>query len=101
LIDLGLQRECKSFTEKIEKFTNSQEWKTEDLYKLYIKLYKKVTSFDKHIGKRYNDLTGSRYFMTVYGLFLDGVLTTDDIARFDIEIQNKLLGLKHLYDNDL
>jgi hypothetical protein len=30
LIQLGLQRECKSFTTQIEKFTNSQEWKTRD-----------------------------------------------------------------------
>ena len=100
LIDIGLQRECKLFTAKIEKFTNSQEWKTGDPHQLYLKLYGKVTSFDKHIAKRYNDLTGSRYFMTVFGLFYDDVLSNDDIARFDTEVLNKLLGMKHLYNND-
>jgi len=100
LIQLGLQRECKSFTDKITKFTNSQEWKTGDPHEVYLKLYKKVTSFDKHIAKRYNDVTGSRYFMTVFGLFQDKVLTTEDIVRFDIEVQNELLRMKKVYDSD-
>jgi len=99
LIDLGLQHECKSFTDKITKFTNSAEWKTGDSHELYIKLYKKVTSFDKHIAKRYDGLTGSRYLMTVYGLFYDEVLTSEDIARFDIEVQNELLRMKNIFDN--
>jgi len=101
LIDLGLQRECKSFTDKITKFTNSAEWKTGDSHELYIKLYKKVTSFDEHIAKRYDGLTGSHYFMAVFGLFQDEVLTPEDIARFDMEVQNELLGLKNIFDNDL
>jgi len=100
LIDLGLQRECKSFTDKITKFTNSSEWKTGDPHALYLKLYKKVTSFDKHIAKRYDNLTGSDYYMTVLGLFYDEVLTTDDIASFDTEVQNDLLRMKNFYDNN-
>ena len=101
LIDLGLQRECKSFTDRITKFTNSPEWKTGNSHELYLKLYKEVTSFDKHIGKRYNDLTGSSYFITVLGLFYDEVLKPEDIARFDMDVQNELLRMKSLYDNDL
>jgi len=101
LIQLGLQRECKSFTTQIEKFTNSQEWKTSDPHELYIKLYKKVTSFDKHIEQQYDNLSGSRYFVTVSNLFWQGVLTTDDIARFDIDVQNELFRIKSLYDNEL
>ena len=98
LIDIGLQRECKSFTAKIEKFTNSEEWKTGDPKKLYHELYDKVISFDKRIAKRYDNLGGSRYFITVYSLFYDGVLTADDIARFDIEVQNELFKIKQLFD---
>jgi hypothetical protein len=41
LIQLGLQRECKSFTDRITKFTNSAEWKSGDPHELYLKLYKK------------------------------------------------------------
>ena len=97
LIQLGLHRECKSFTKEIAEFTNSLEWELENPHELYLKLYKKVTSFDKRIARRYDNVTGSHYFTTVFGLFQDGVLTTEDIARFDIEIQNELLRIKKLY----
>jgi len=100
LIQLGLQRECKSFTDIITKFTNSPEWETGDSHELYLKLYKKVTSFDKHIGRRYNDLTGSHYLMAVLGLFYDEVLKPEDIARFDMDVQNELIGMKNIFDND-
>ena len=100
LIDIGLQRECKSFTDKITKSTNNPEWKTGNSHELYLKLYKKVTSFDKHIAKRYNNLTGSHYLMTVFGLFYDEVLKPEDIARFDMDVQNELVRMKSIYDND-
>ena len=100
LIQLGLQRECNSFTNEIAKFTNSSEWATGDSHELYLKLYEKVTSFDKQIAKRYNNVTGSHYFMTVWGLFYDEVLTTEDISRFDSEVQNELLRLKRAYENE-
>jgi len=100
LIKLGLHRECKSFTNKIAEFTSGSGWNTGDPHELYLELYKKVTSFDKHIAKRYNDITGSRYLMTVFGLFQDGVLTMEDIVRFDIEVQNELLRMKKIYDSD-
>ena len=98
LIDVGLQRECKTFTEKIARFIGSPKWETENPHELYLQLYKKVVSFDKHIARRYNGLTGSHYFITVLGLFMDGVLTTDDIASFDIEIQERLIKLSQSYE---
>jgi hypothetical protein len=97
LIDLGLQRECKVFTDKIKKFTNSSEWETGNPQDNYQKLYKQITSFDKHLGKRYDYMSGSHYFMIVWGLFYDDVLTTDDISLFDSEVQNELLRLKSAF----
>ena len=94
LIDLGLHRECKSFGMKIAKFANSSDWETKP-HELYLKLYKKVVSFDKNIARRYDGMTGSRYFNTVWGLFYDGILTEEDIDRFDDEVKNRLLGLKN------
>jgi hypothetical protein len=98
LIDLALQRECKAFTEKIKKFTNSTEWESGNPHGNYLKLYKKVTSFDKHIAKRHNNVTGSHYFMIVWGLFYDEVLTIEDISRFDSEVQTELLRLKSTFE---
>jgi hypothetical protein len=98
LIELGLQRECKSFTDKIAGFVNSSKWQNENSHELYVELYKKIAFFDKHLAKRYDDLSSSRYFFTVFGLFHDKILTMEDIARYDIETQNELLQMKELYD---
>ena len=93
LIDLGLQRECKSFMEKIATFTGDRNWETDNPHEIYLKLYKKIVSFDKHISRRYDDLTGSNYLLAVLGLFNNDVLTTEDIALFDDELKNLLLNL--------
>jgi hypothetical protein len=98
LIELGLQRECKSFTDKIAIFVNSSKWQSGDSHELYLDLYKKVAYFDKYLAKRYNDLSSSRYFFTVFELFHDKVLTEEDITRYDVEVQNELLQMKELYD---
>lgn len=97
LIQLGLQRECKSFTNEIAKLVRSAEWETEDPHELYLKLYKKIKPFDKHIALRYDGVTGSHYFNTVFRLFYDNIITEDDIAGFDSEIQNKLREMKKLF----
>ena len=94
LIDLGLQRECQSFKKEIEQFTGSSKWKTGNPKELYHKLYEIVTIFDKHIARRYNDLSGSHYFNTVLGLFYNEILKPEDIARFDIDVQNELLEIR-------
>jgi hypothetical protein len=88
------------FTTEIANLTQSPDWETTDPHKLYLQLYKKVTAFDKHIARRYDGFGGSRYFQTVYNLFYDKVLTTDDIARFDDEVQTKIKNLKVLCDDD-
>jgi len=100
LIDLGLQRECQSFKNEIEKFTGSSEWKEGKPQELYHKLYKKVITFDKHIARRYDGLTGSHYFSTVLDLFYNEILTPEDIARFDVEVQNELVRIKNFYDKN-
>ena len=52
------------------------------------------------LTKSQKNVTGSHYFMTVWGLFYDEVLTTEDISRFDSEVQNELLRLKSAYENE-
>ena len=97
LVEVGLQRECQSFKKEIEQFTSSSEWKTGNPQELYYKLYDIVITFDKHIARRYNGLSGSRYFNAVLDLFYNDILIPEDIARFDIEVQNKLVSKKNLW----
>ena len=98
LITTGLQRECKAFLEKIETFTHNPRYKADNPHEVYLKLYKKVAAFDKHIARRYNDMRGSRYYLTVLSLFYDDVLTLEDIAAFDDEVRNALMKSVKVFD---
>ena len=98
LIDLGLQRECQSFKTEIKQFTDNSEWETGNPHEMYLKLYKIVKTFDKHIARRYDDIRGSQYFNIVLDLFYNEILMPEDIASFDVEIQNKLVSIKESLD---
>jgi len=94
LIQLGLQRQCRSFMKKTVKFVNDSKKIKENPHEHYLDLFKMIMTFDKYIAMRYDGLTGSYYYDTVFCLFRDGVLTEKDIKRFDVEIQKKLLAAK-------
>jgi len=98
LISTGLQRECKTFLEKIETFMQNPRYKADNPHEVYLKLYKKVAAFDKHIARRYNGMIGSRYYITVLSLFVDKVLSLEDIAAFDEETQNGLIKLAKTFE---
>ena len=90
LIDSSLQKECALFLEKIEQSASNQNKKSP--HEDYLALYKKVNAFDKHIAKRYDDLRGSNYFIIIVGLFLDEVLTMEDLNLFDEDMRGKILN---------
>ena len=44
--------------------------------------------------------TGFRYFITVYNLYWDDVLTDEDISLFDEELKDRLIVLKERFNSD-
>jgi len=98
LIDLGLQRECAKFMQSTKDFMDKNA-SEEDAHKAYLKLYDKVYNFDEHIARRYDGMTGGRYYITVCSLYYDGVLTDEDIREFDDEIYKKLKEDKEFFQN--
>ena len=93
LIDLGLQRECAKFMQSTKDFMDKNV-SAEDAHDAYLKLYDKVYQFDEHIASRYDGMTGGRYYITVYCLYCDGILTDEDIREFDDELFNRLRETK-------
>lgn len=49
-------------------------------HKRYIALYKKTREYDKHVADRYDDITGGHYIGCVLSLYLDGIITDEEIA---------------------
>ena len=53
--------------------------------------------FDKHIARRYDGMSGGRYYITICSQYYDGVLTDEDIREFGDEIYNKLKEDKEFF----
>ncbi len=91
-------RECAKFMQTTKDFMNKNA-SAEDAHDAYLKLYDKVYQFDKHIARRYDGMSGGRYYITVCYLYYDGVLTDEDIREFDDELYNSLKEAKKSFQN--
>lgn len=85
MIDKGVDTEFRIALEQTDKILS--EWKQGSLDNrtAYHKLFKKVQERDKRISNRYDGLTGSRYLLTVAGIYVDGQITEEDIKDFSEE----------------
>ena len=93
LIDRALQRECERFLVDVKRLVNTP-LQEDSPHKRYLELYKKIDSFDHQIGKTYDGLGGSRYFITVAGLYYRDVLTEEEIGLMGDELKAKIIEMK-------
>jgi len=100
LIQKSLQIECSRFIEEMEILIDKQKREGKSAHEIYLKLYRKTRTFDKHIARRYDDLRGSTYFLVLLGLVYDKILSQEDINRFDEDVQRELLNASKLWDDD-
>lgn len=94
LIDEAMQRECQLFLENIRSLLDKAA-EDETPHSKYLKLYKKVDTFDNYLAQQYDRLSGSRYLLTIVALFNDNILTEEDIAKFDKNTQIEIFKLKN------
>jgi divalent metal cation (Fe/Co/Zn/Cd) transporter len=91
LIDLGLKRDYIDGVKKVKELVNSFSDYETNARENYNKLYRTVREKDKEIARRYDPLTGSRYYIILIVLLLDGVLTVEDIEDLDDELKKAIL----------
>jgi hypothetical protein len=60
------------------------EWKNNEMDNraTYHKLYKMIDEFDKHIGLRYDRMTGSTYLVIIAGQLLEKYISEKELERF-------------------
>jgi len=82
IIEKGVQREFANGLNEANAVI--QKWKNNHLgnREAYHLLFKKITDFDKHIARRYDGMSGSRYFITIENLFAEEIITEEDIKDF-------------------
>ena len=57
--------------------------------------------FDKHIANRYDNMSGSKYFITIVYLLFDEVLTMEDTESFDKDVRERLLNSVKILNKDI
>lgn len=83
IIEKGLQREYQNGIEKVDAVI--EKWKSGKLdnREAYLSMYKKLTSHDKHLARRYDNMSGSKYLMIISGQVADGVVSFDEIGKLN------------------
>ena len=100
IIEKGLQIEYKKGLEQQSEII--ERWKSgnSDTKDSYLKLYQSVTSYDKYIAKRYDDMRGSKYLFIIAAQLADGIITLEEIEKFSIDTKNRLLILSGINEAD-
>lgn len=90
IIEKGLQREFALGLNKADEIIG--KWKNNDLEnrEAYHSIYRHIIDFDKHIGRRYNNMTGSRYRFIIAGQLADGIISESELEGFPDEVRNAL-----------
>lgn len=110
LIHVGLERECEKFIKDTQKlaskpiplaelnapYREENGWSVEGpWHKRYIALYKQTEEFDKHLADRYDGMSGGHYVEGVLGLYLDGIITEEEIAPLSDEVRDSIYAYKN------
>ena len=93
IIELGLQKEfAKGLFDADSILT---EWKNKaiDNREAYHSLYKQITGFDKHIARRYDNMTGSKYLFVIAAQLVDGIISENDLDEFSPEVKQAVIRI--------
>ncbi len=91
VIAKGLQKEFADGILKLDEVI--ADWKDKKLSNrdAWYELYDRVRSHDKHIGRRYDYMTGSNYLFIIAEQLRDGVIDREDLNAFNEEVINEIL----------
>jgi hypothetical protein len=93
IIEVGLQKE---FAKGLfDADTILTEWKNKaiDNREAYHSLYKQITGFDKHIARRYDGMTGSKYLFIIAAQLRDGIISENDLKEFSPEVKQAVIQI--------
>lgn len=93
IIETGLEREFKNGIVEIDK--GIQLWKDgkTETRDTYYKMYNSMISFDKKIGRRYDNMKGTTYLFILAGQLADGIISRAELNMFDNDIKEKIFFL--------
>ena len=90
IIEIGIQKEYVKGLYLFDSILN--KWKNKDINnkEAYQLLCRKIESYDTHIAKRYDRITGSNYLYIIASQLIDGVISENDLSNLSEETQNAI-----------
>ncbi|MFO7999639.1 MAG: hypothetical protein R6U46_00235 [Marinilabilia sp.] len=91
IIDKGLQRDYQKGLEKVENILGKWRSGKMDNQEAYLAMYKAISKHDKYLARRYDNITGSRYLLTIYGLYVDKVISEEELDPLGEEVKKEIV----------
>ena len=76
--------------EKIKKLIHRWEEDPSEPQKSYLALFQALKRRDKALGRKFDGLSGSRYFTCVLNCYVDGLLQEEDLDQFPDRLKEKI-----------
>jgi hypothetical protein len=96
IIEIGLQREYANSIENTEKIIKKWNKDSLDHKETYMQLYHQVVNFDKKIGKRYNNMSGSNYHFIVAAQLADHLISEKELENLSENVKQAILLILNL-----
>ncbi|MFA5973707.1 MAG: hypothetical protein WC780_15255 [Lentimicrobiaceae bacterium] len=96
IIEAGLQKEFAKGLFDADSILSKWKNKAIDNRDAYHSLYRQITGFDKHIARRYDDMTGSKYLFIIAAQLRDGVISENDLDGFSEEVRQAIQRIAEL-----
>jgi hypothetical protein len=90
IIEIGLMKEFSNGLLDADMVLN--DWKNNSMNNrdAYHLLYQKIKNFDKHIARRYDGMTGSKYLYIIVAQLADGIISENELEDFPDAIKQKI-----------
>ena len=90
IIEDGLQKEFGKGLDKIDKVLKKWKEEKQDNRESYHLLFKTIKDFDKHIAKRYDNMTGSKYIFIIASQLHDDIISEGSLIELREEVIRKI-----------
>jgi hypothetical protein len=99
IIEKGLQIEYANGLNQL--LTILQDWEKNNLSNrdAYYAIYKRVIDYDKHIARRYDQLSGSKYLFIIAGQLIDGAISSADLESLSDEAKQAVQRIADIADS--
>ena len=100
VIETALQRDFEASIMEVDSII--QQWKSKKLDNrdAYQEIYRKVKENDKYIARMYDNITGSKYMLTLQGLLANKVISETDLDGFSEKTRDDILKIMNIFRND-